>query len=101
MKSETWTTERGNKVEMNWEVKSNDINVWTEITVLANGKEYKSDGQTDEGKLVIKNNGSFRLVVPAEILAEINETRKNAKANIASSAKEHNDYINRMSEIGY
>jgi hypothetical protein len=103
MKSETWTTELGNKVELNWEVKSNDLNVWTVITVTAKGKVYTSDGEIDNGKLVVKDCGikSLRLTVPSEILEKISEARKSAKASIADSVEEHNNYLRRMAQLGY
>ncbi len=103
MKSETWTTERGNKVEMTWEVAHNDINVWTKIEVSVNGKKYTSDGQTENGALVVKQIGiSANLMkVPSEIIDAIKNAQQSAKAEIAKNVADHNEYINRMSEIGY
>ena len=103
MKSETWTTELGNKVELNWEVKSNDLNVWTVITVTAKDKVYTSDGEIDNSKLVVKQDGEkmLRLAVPAEILEKISEARKIAKASIADSVEEHDNYLRRMAQLGY
>ena len=40
MKSENWTTEKGTKIEMDWEVKVYDLSVVKEIVVLVNGKKY-------------------------------------------------------------
>ena len=101
MNTETWTTELGNKVELNWEVKSNDLNVWKIISVTIKGKIYKSDGETDNGTLVIKNGKTYRFNVPAEILKAIDEAYETAKANIAESVKDHDDYTYRMAQLGY
>ena len=102
MKTETWTTQKGTKIELTWEVFHNDINVWTKIEVLVGDKKYTSDGQIEKGALVVKQVGisANLLVVPSEILEAIKSEKETAKTAIAENVAEYKEYVNRMHELG-
>lgn len=106
MKSENWTTEKGTKIEMDWEVKVYDLSVVKEIVVLVNGKKYVSDGELRNGNLYLKqynnsNEDGAQLPVAQNILDEIDAAYKAGKLSIAKNVEEHNDHLRRMAQLGY